>query len=41
MDPKTLAAAMSSLVEAQTPPLGLPLDIDTLAAIAAKNACVT
>lgn len=40
-DPKKLAAAMISLVDAQTPPLRFPLDIDTLAAIAAKHAYVT
>jgi hypothetical protein len=40
-DPKKLAAAMISLVDAQTPPLRFPLDTDTLAAIAAKNAYVT
>jgi NAD(P)-dependent dehydrogenase (short-subunit alcohol dehydrogenase family) len=40
-DPKKLAAAMIRLVDADTPPLRLPLGTDTLAAIAAKNAYVT
>jgi NAD(P)-dependent dehydrogenase (short-subunit alcohol dehydrogenase family) len=40
-DPKKLAAAMIRLIDAQTPPLRLPLGTDTLAAIAAKNAAVT
>lgn len=39
-DPKKLAAAMLTLVDAATPPLRLPLGNDTLAAIAAKNAYV-
>ncbi|NYH24385.1 oxidoreductase [Paraburkholderia bryophila] len=39
-DPKKLAAAMVALVDADTPPLRLPLGNDTLAAIAAKNAYV-
>ncbi|ASL45313.1 putative oxidoreductase [Burkholderia sp. AD24] len=39
-DPKKLAAAMLTLVDAPTPPLRLPLGNDTLAAIAAKNAYV-
>jgi NAD(P)-dependent dehydrogenase (short-subunit alcohol dehydrogenase family) len=40
-DPKKLAAAMIRLVDADTPPLRLPLGTDTLAANAAKNAYVT
>jgi NAD(P)-dependent dehydrogenase (short-subunit alcohol dehydrogenase family) len=40
-DPKKLAAAMVTLVDAPNPPLRLPLGTDTLAAIAAKNAYVT
>ncbi|WP_321843630.1 oxidoreductase [Paraburkholderia bannensis] len=40
-DPKKLAAAMITLVDASNPPLRLPLGTDTLAAIAAKNAYVT
>jgi NAD(P)-dependent dehydrogenase (short-subunit alcohol dehydrogenase family) len=40
-DPKKLAAAMITLVDAPNPPLRLPLGTDTLAAIAAKNAYVT
>ncbi|WP_027820026.1 oxidoreductase [Paraburkholderia bannensis] len=40
-DPKKLAAAMITLVDAANPPLRLPLGTDTLAAIAAKNAYVT
>jgi NAD(P)-dependent dehydrogenase (short-subunit alcohol dehydrogenase family) len=40
-DPKKLAAAMVTLVDAPNPPLRLPLGTDTLAAIAAKNAWVT
>jgi NAD(P)-dependent dehydrogenase (short-subunit alcohol dehydrogenase family) len=40
-DPKKLAAAMVTLVDAPHPPLRLPLGTDTLAAIAAKNAYVT
>ena len=40
-DPKKLAAAMITLVDAPAPPLRLPLGTDTLAAIAAKNAYVT
>lgn len=40
-DPKKLAAAMVTLVDASNPPLRLPLGTDTLAAIAAKNAYVT
>jgi NAD(P)-dependent dehydrogenase (short-subunit alcohol dehydrogenase family) len=39
-DPKKLATAMLALVDADTPPLRLPLGTDTLAAIAAKNAYV-
>ncbi|WP_176059653.1 oxidoreductase [Paraburkholderia sp. BCC1876] len=39
-DPKKLAAAMIALVDADTPPLRLPLGNDTLAAIVAKNAYV-
>ncbi|WP_322068488.1 oxidoreductase [Paraburkholderia bannensis] len=39
-DPKKLAAAMITLVDASNPPLRLPLGTDTLAAIAAKNAYV-
>ncbi|CDY77534.1 3-oxoacyl-[acyl-carrier protein] reductase [Caballeronia glathei] len=39
-DPKKLAAAMVTLVDAKTPPLRLPLGTDTLAAIARKNAYV-
>jgi NAD(P)-dependent dehydrogenase (short-subunit alcohol dehydrogenase family) len=39
-DPKKLAAAMVTLVDASNPPLRLPLGTDTLAAIAAKNAYV-
>jgi NAD(P)-dependent dehydrogenase (short-subunit alcohol dehydrogenase family) len=39
-DPKKLAAAMVTLVDAANPPLRLPLGTDTLAAIAAKNAYV-
>ncbi|PQV53035.1 oxidoreductase [Paraburkholderia sp. BL21I4N1] len=39
-DPNKLAAAMIALVDADTPPLRLPLGNDTLAAIAAKNAYV-
>jgi len=39
-DPKRLAAAMLTLVDAPEPPLRLPLGTDTLAAIAAKNAYV-
>ncbi|WP_321954301.1 oxidoreductase [Paraburkholderia bannensis] len=40
-DPKKLAAAMITLVDASNPPLRLPLGTDTLAAIATKNAYVT
>jgi NAD(P)-dependent dehydrogenase (short-subunit alcohol dehydrogenase family) len=40
-DPKKLAAAMITLVDARNPPQRLPLGTDTLAAIAAKNAYVT
>jgi NAD(P)-dependent dehydrogenase (short-subunit alcohol dehydrogenase family) len=40
-DPKKLAAAMVTLVDASNPPLRLPLGTDTLAAIAAKNTYVT
>jgi NAD(P)-dependent dehydrogenase (short-subunit alcohol dehydrogenase family) len=40
-DPKKLATAVVSLVDAQTPPLRLPLGTDTLRAIAEKNAYVT
>ncbi|NIE62936.1 oxidoreductase [Burkholderia sp. Ax-1719] len=39
-DPKKLAAAMVTLVDATNPPLRLPLGTDTLAAIATKNAYV-
>ena len=39
-DPAKLAAAMIELVDAQTPPLRLPLGTDTLKAIADKNAYV-
>jgi len=39
-DPKKLAAAMVTLVDAPNPPLRLPLGTDTLAAIVAKNADV-
>jgi NAD(P)-dependent dehydrogenase (short-subunit alcohol dehydrogenase family) len=39
-DPKKLATAMITLVDASNPPLRLPLGTDTLAAIAAKNAYV-
>jgi NAD(P)-dependent dehydrogenase (short-subunit alcohol dehydrogenase family) len=39
-DPKKLAAAMVTLVDAENPPLRLALGTDTLAAIAAKNAYV-
>jgi short-subunit dehydrogenase len=39
-DPKKLADAMVTLVDAAAPPLRLPLGTDTLAAIAAKNAYV-
>ena len=40
-NPEKLAAAMVELVDAQTPPLRLPLGTDTLKAIAEKNAYVT
>ncbi len=39
-DPERLAAAMMKLVDAETPPLRLPMGTDTLAAIARKNAQV-
>ena len=39
-NPEKLAAAMVELVDAQTPPLRLPLGTDTLKAIAEKNAYV-
>ncbi|REE18973.1 MULTISPECIES: oxidoreductase [unclassified Paraburkholderia] len=39
-NPAKLAAAMLELVDAQTPPLRLPLGTDTLKAIAEKNAYV-
>ncbi|AZD35581.1 Dehydrogenase [Pseudomonas chlororaphis subsp. aurantiaca] len=39
-DPDKLAQAMIALVEAEQPPLRLPLGTDTLGAIAAKNAYV-
>ncbi|KVV41433.1 short-chain dehydrogenase [Burkholderia territorii] len=40
-DPARLATAMLSLVDAETPPLRLPLGTDTLKAVAEKNAYVT
>lgn len=40
-DPAKLATAMISLVDAETPPLRLPLGTDTLKALAEKNAHVT
>jgi NAD(P)-dependent dehydrogenase (short-subunit alcohol dehydrogenase family) len=40
-DPARLASALITLVDAQTPPLRLPLGTDTLKAIAEKNAHVT
>ena len=40
-DPKKLAAALVTLVDAHTPPVRLPLGTDTLKAIADKNAFVT
>ncbi|MEM5328763.1 oxidoreductase [Paraburkholderia sp. JHI2823] len=40
-DPRKLAAALITLVDASNPPLRLALGTDTLAAIAAKNAYVT
>lgn len=40
-DPQKLATAVVTLVDAQTPPLRLPLGTDTLKAIAEKNAYVT
>ena len=40
-DPAKLAAALLTLVDAQTPPLRLPLGTDTLKALAEKNAYVT
>ncbi|CAE6760817.1 oxidoreductase [Paraburkholderia nemoris] len=40
-NPEKLAAAMVELVDAETPPLRLPLGTDTLKAIAEKNAYVT
>jgi len=39
-DPQRLAIAMIKLVEAESPPLRLPMGTDTLAAIAQKNAAV-
>ncbi|SAK92157.1 short-chain dehydrogenase/reductase SDR [Caballeronia temeraria] len=40
-DPARLATAMIRLVDAETPPLRLPLGTDTLKALAEKNAYVT
>ncbi|AUT65361.1 MULTISPECIES: oxidoreductase [Paraburkholderia] len=40
-DPQKLATALVTLVDAQTPPLRLPLGTDTLKAIADKNEYVT
>ena len=40
-DPQKLATALVTLVDAQTPPLRLPLGTDTLKAIAEKNEYVT
>lgn len=40
-DPAKLATAMVRLVDAETPPLRLPLGTDTLKALAEKNAYVT
>jgi NAD(P)-dependent dehydrogenase (short-subunit alcohol dehydrogenase family) len=40
-DPAKLATAMVALVDAQSPPLRLPLGTDTLKAVAEKNAYVT
>ncbi|BCG03368.1 short-chain dehydrogenase/reductase (plasmid) [Paraburkholderia sp. PGU19] len=40
-DPQKLATALVALVDAQTPPLRLPLGTDTLKAIAEKNEYVT
>ena len=40
-DPEKLATALVTLVDAQTPPVRLPLGTDTLKAIAEKNAFVT
>ncbi len=40
-DPEKLAMAVVTLVDAQTPPVRLPLGTDTLKAIAEKNAFVT
>lgn len=40
-DPKRLATALVTLVDAKTPPLRLPLGTDTLKAIAGKTAHVT
>src|ERR1700758_269487 len=40
-DPQKLATALVTLVDAQTPPLRLPLGTDTLKAIADKNMYVT
>jgi len=40
-DPAKLATAMIRLVDAETPPLRLPLGTDTLKALAEKNAYVT
>jgi len=40
-DPEKLAKALVTLVDAQTPPLRLPLGTDTLKAIGEKNAYVT
>ena len=39
-DPAKLATALVTLVDAQTPPLRLPLGTDTLKAVAQKNAYV-
>jgi NAD(P)-dependent dehydrogenase (short-subunit alcohol dehydrogenase family) len=40
-DPEKLATALVTLVDAETPPVRLPLGTDTLKAIAEKNAFVT
>jgi NAD(P)-dependent dehydrogenase (short-subunit alcohol dehydrogenase family) len=40
-DPEKLATALVTLVDAQTPPVRLPLGTDTLKAISEKNAFVT
>lgn len=40
-DPRRLAAALITLVDAETPPLRMPFGIDTLKAIKDKNAYVT